>query len=680
MKVENAARAGGGDDRLRGAVARTYPIYSGLLASILVLIILLSGGILVTTLFGTREAVDTLSESVIDEAANEVEAQLRGFFDPVVQVLEMARRWGEHGLLDIADPDRLQDQLAPILKEVRQVSSLLVADENGREVMLLRTQNDWQSRQTRPDLWKGKVRLLKWRTLERKPVSVKFEASDYDPRRRPWYTGALREPRGSMRWTAPYVLRTTKQLGITASISYERDGVVHVIGFDVLLDDLSAFTMRVAAEQTLVFLLSEEGQVVAMPPLHDEDRRELLQTPDELGLPVLSASSRHIAEELDRTGKPVRFEADGGMWWSAQRTYALAPDRRLFIAVATAESALVGDLSTLRFRIVMLTAVVLALAVWRGLVLARQYGRPIEALVRSSDRIRRGDLEQSETVRTSVREFHQLAEAQNRMRSSLKTLMKMERNMQLARRIQQNTFPKELPQPDRFEIEAWSEPADATGGDTYDVLGVARTPDSDAVALVEKDPESVIALLADATGHGVGPALSVTQVRAMLRMGVRSGVQIAEIARRMNEQLNADLDQGRFITVWLGELTPKNGTIKTLSAGQGPILHYRSEDDRFDLLKPQGPPLGVVADMAYEPAPPLTLQPGDLYAVFSDGIFEARNANKKVFGEERVQAVLREHRKAHARDILMELRRAVDRFAGEVPQEDDQTVILIKRV
>ena len=87
--------------------------------------------------------------------------------------------------------------------------------------------------------------------------------------------------------------------------------------------------------------------------------------------------------------------------------------------------------------------------------------------------------------------------------------MRLERDLQIARQIQQGTFPDALPAIGGFDLVAWSEPADETGGDTYDVIG--------------RSAGSVLFLLADATGHGIGPALSVTQVRAMLRNGPRSG-------------------------------------------------------------------------------------------------------------------------------------------------------------
>src|SRR5262249_21325801 len=148
--------------------------------------------------------------------------------------------------------------------------------------------------------------------------------------------------------------------------------------------------------------------------------------------------------------------------------------------------------------------------------LARRYSRPIGALVKESERISRGNLEPGPAVRSSIREVHQLADAHDRMRRSLTTLLKLEGDLQVARRIQQDTLPEQIPSLAGFDIDAWNEPADETGGDTYDVIGYRRG--ETGLALTSAGAERAVLLLADASGHGIGPALSVTQVRAMLRM------------------------------------------------------------------------------------------------------------------------------------------------------------------
>ena len=130
-------------------------------------------------------------------------------------------------------------------------------------------------------------------------------------------------------------------------------------------------------------------------------------------------------------------------------------------------------------------------------------------------------------------------------RKTRESLMSIERDLQVARMIQRSTFPSRLPSLQGFEIDAWSEPAEQTAGDTYDVIGFQGDVDRDGQHFSDEVADHAILLLADATGHGIGPALSVTQVRAMLRMAVRMQLDLVRIATHMNEQLCADQQKFR---------------------------------------------------------------------------------------------------------------------------------------
>jgi phosphoserine phosphatase len=320
-----------------------------------------------------------------------------------------------------------------------------------------------------------------------------------------------------------------------------------------------------------------------------------------------------------------------------------------------------------------------AVAVARAAALARGYGRPIEALVKDSDRIGAGDLEPGEVVQSSLVEVQQLASAHDRMRQGLRKLLKVEQELQVARMIQQGTFPARLPSLEGYEIVAWSEPADETGGDTYDVIGVRRTDDGQ-IELTADEAERVVFLLADATGHGIGPALSVTQARAMLRMAVRLSAGPAEMVRNINEQLTADLPSNRFITAWLAVLDPDRNTLTGLSAAQAPLLHYHHADDSCEVLDADTLPLGVFVGLEVEIPAPRALEPGDIFAVMSDGIFEALAPDgEEEFGIDRTVALIRRYRSASLDDLLAGLRAAVNRFTDGAPAHDDRTVILCRR-
>jgi serine phosphatase RsbU (regulator of sigma subunit) len=429
--------------------------------------------------------------------------------------------------------------------------------------------------------------------------------------------------------------------------------------------------------------LTDEGLVLGLPR---EERYQsttgrqtaLLKQPHELGLTVIADAMRALTAQPEEQPEPLRFLSNGQLWWGDVRSFALAADRTLAIAVMIPEADLLGNIKRIRVWIGLITLMVLAVAMARAAMLARRYSRPIEALVHESERISRGDLEPGVPVVSTVTEVHRLAEAHERMREELRTLLKLEGDLQLARQIQQSTLPGQLPVLSGFEMAAWSEAAEETGGDTYDVIGYQRTPNNGALLLSSNHVDCVVLLLADATGHGIGPALSVTQVRAMFRMAVRAGEDLAALIRHMNAQLCTDLHDGRFITAWLGELNATDGTLTSFSCGQAPLLYYDAVRSTCDILPADTVPLAVFDELDVTIADPLRMRPGDVFVVLSDGIFEATDSADRQFDLERVIEVITRHHQASATQILAALREAVVVFTQGVAAADDRTAIVIK--
>ncbi|MHC4220657.1 MAG: PP2C family protein-serine/threonine phosphatase, partial [Planctomycetota bacterium] len=489
-------------------------------------------------------------------------------------------------------------------------------------------------------------------------------------------------------WTEPYVFFTTGDPGITASVTFEppgdNEGVDHVIGFDVLLNDITEFTSGLRPSPNgFVFAITLAGQLVGLPRedlFASPAQRDaaMLAQPTEIGIPLLQAGTEAYFEQPIDHRDAYRFRSEGRAWWAGARTYPIGPDRVLIVAVGIPESDLLGNLHRMRLRIVLATAVVLAGAIWRAAILARRYSEPIEVLVAQSERISRGDLDPGRPLVSTVKEVRRLAEAHERMRLGLRSLMKLERDLQLARQIQERTFPNRLPRLAGFRLDAWSEPADETGGDTYDVVGYQSAAAGTPVVLTVEHADRAVLLMADATGHGIGPAMSVTQVRAMLRMAVRSGEGLASIVRHLNDQLHVDLPEGRFITAWLGQLDAADRTLTSFSAGQAPILRYDAKRDAFDVTDADTYPLGVVAQLDIEVGPPTRIESGDIVAVISDGIFEATSPSGEQFGTDRVVEVIAVARHGSPTESIEAVRGAVVEFTEGAPASDDRTGIIIK--
>ncbi|MCP3956505.1 MAG: SpoIIE family protein phosphatase [bacterium] len=651
----------------------------------ILVILLLGGGILATTFFGTRQAFQNLSETVVERAADQAEGRLRRFFEPVTTGLLALRSWGERGLVDVDDPRSLRQLLLPVAERLPHISGALIADEEGNESFLRRGDGGWRSRLTRPAEWGGRSQWLDWSSGE--PVES-FEELDYDPRTRPWFEGALARSRegdgvAAIHWTEPYRFFTDGSPGITASIAFDTaDGGRRVAAFDVLLDDLVRYSRAIpVSERGGLWIQTADRRLLGWPDSpalwQGRDPAEaLLEKPGELGLRLVDDAAEAVAEvPAAKRAEPVRFSSGGEVWWALGRQFELSDERLLSIAVTVPRDDLIDDREKLRMWIIGLTLAVLALAVARAATLAGRFSRPIEALASESDRMSQGDLEPGRAIPTKLAEVHQLTAAHERMRRGLKTLMKLERDLQLARQIQQATFPNELPRVAGFDLVAWSEPADETGGDSYDVIGL----DAEG-GLTTGDAERAVLLLADATGHGIGPALSVTQLRSMLRMAVRAGSGLAEVASHVNEQLCADLPGNRFITAWLAELNAASGRVVTFSAGQAPLLLYRAESDKVEDLNADAPPLGLLAGLPMVLPPPITLKPGDVYVVLSDGFFESVDAADMEFGKERVIGLIRQHRRAGSAEMLAAIRAALTEFTGNAPADDDRTAVIVKRL
>ncbi len=163
-----------------------------------------------------------------------------------------------------------------------------------------------------------------------------------------------------------------------------------------------------------------------------------------------------------------------------------------------------------------------------------------------------------------------------RMSRSLAQAEKLDREIKLAREIQMSTLPSEMPQLAEYDMAGQFCPADQTGGDTFD--------------LVPLDERRLFLLLGDASGHGIGPALSATQMTGMLRVALRLGADLDAIFAQVNNQLVEDLPEEHFVTAFLGVLDTDTHRVDYHAAGQGPLLHFPGGD--------RGLPLAVAHDVS----------------------------------------------------------------------------------
>ena len=253
-----------------------------------------------------------------------------------------------------------------------------------------------------------------------------------------------------------------------------------------------------------------------------------------------------------------------------------------------------------------------------------------------------------------------------RMLKELVAKEKMERELAVARDIQMRVLPQEVPSLPGYDIAGWSRPADETGGDIYDIIGLPGN--------------RVVLLLGDATGHGIGPALSVTQVRSMLRVCIRLGAGFHEAFRHINDQLVDDLASNRFVTAFLGALDVGAHQVEYHAGGQAPVLFFHYARKECEWLQSSTMPMGVLPGIPKKPPRSHDLAPGDILALLTDGIYEYENAAGEQFGESRVGRLITEHRDEPMSRLAERIVQGVEEFAQGAPQNDDMTILLVRRL
>ena len=242
---------------------------------------------------------------------------------------------------------------------------------------------------------------------------------------------------------------------------------------------------------------------------------------------------------------------------------------------------------------------------------------------------------------------------------------RLDREITVARDVQMGTLPKEMPVIDGYGFAGAFSPTDQTGGDLYDLVPLAN--------------DRTFLLMGDATGHGIGPALSATQVRAMLRVALRLGANLDDVFVNINDQLVDDLPDDRFVTAFFGMLDAQNHTVQFHSAGQGPILHYHAADNSYDWHEPSTFPLGYMPQDNLGPAVLLKLEPGDILGLISDGIYEYENEVGLQFGQKGVASVIDALPGGTAEELVPAIMHATRLHGGKAPQADDITIVLVRR-
>ena len=242
---------------------------------------------------------------------------------------------------------------------------------------------------------------------------------------------------------------------------------------------------------------------------------------------------------------------------------------------------------------------------------------------------------------------------------------RIESELNLAKNIQAHMLPiifPPFPDKEEFDIYAMMNPAKEVGGDFYDFFMLG----DNKIAIV----------IADVSGKGVPAALFMAISKTLIKNEANMGLEPAEVFTKVNHMLCEGNDNDMFVTAWLGILDTENGKLTYVNAGHNPPL-IKSGNDKFVFLKSRpGFVLAGMDDLKYRQYD-IKLEPGDKIFLYTDGVTEAENDKKELYGNDRLLNYLNAHIEYNIKDTLEELRKDIDKFAGREEQFDDITMLML---
>ncbi|HEU5099113.1 MAG TPA: GAF domain-containing protein [Roseiflexaceae bacterium] len=266
----------------------------------------------------------------------------------------------------------------------------------------------------------------------------------------------------------------------------------------------------------------------------------------------------------------------------------------------------------------------------------------------------------------------QAAVAMENARLYQESVTRVEQELEIARQIQRNLFPRALPHVEGLELAAWCLPARETGGDFYDVIQLREQSPA--------EPGALGLVVGDASGKSIPAAMLMAVARSIARSEARDHQTPQEVMRETNRLIAEDVPARSFVALCYATVDLRERRLALANAGQLAPLRRRS-DGRIEYLEAPGStlPLGIDPDTPYA-ALELALAPGDLLLFYTDGIVEAQDHHHTLFGFERLEALLGEYGELPPDDLIDRIIRAVEVFTGSAPQHDDMTIMALRIV
>ena len=348
--------------------------------------------------------------------------------------------------------------------------------------------------------------------------------------------------------------------------------------------------------------------------------------------------------------------------------------RRISMQAAGGPSFGQGLLVILIF-IGVLFLIIQALAVIVGLALARSITGSVHELFAGTERVRQGDFTQKIAIRARD-QLGELAESFNEMTDSIENLLReqaekkrLEEELRIAHEIQMSLLPQGPIGIPGLSVTAISVPAREVGGDYYDFFPLGE--------------QRLGVLIADVSGKGTSAALYMAELKGLVLSLSRIYTSPRDLLVAANRIIAEHLDARSFITMTYAVLDLQRRVITYARAGHTPLIYLRRgrSENGVQILAPDGLVLGLKIDngetferLLCEET--MTIEEGDLFVLFTDGITEAMDATDDCFGEPRLGQLIEQHAHLAGVELRERVLREIAPFVGDAPQHDDMTIIL----
>jgi serine phosphatase RsbU (regulator of sigma subunit)/MFS family permease len=242
---------------------------------------------------------------------------------------------------------------------------------------------------------------------------------------------------------------------------------------------------------------------------------------------------------------------------------------------------------------------------------------------------------------------------------------KIERDLDLARKIQQGLLPQCIPNMNGLDICGEMIPAMQVGGDYFD--------------LIQLSPSELFVVVGDVSGKGLSASLYMTKIQTMIKINCTQNKSPKEILVDINRRIYEELDKSWFVTITLALFDLKNNTLKFCRAGHMPVV--MASNGTVQAYRTQGLGVGIEKGIVFEKSlieEVVKLSPGQIYAFFTDGVTEAMNERNELFGDDKLNAILKNKSTTRSAEIVNEIWHSVKSFRGEAEINDDMTMVVVK--